>query len=127
MFRPGIGRLLHTPGVALLIIACDGLVPCTDPGCGPALTVRLSGAPEGEHTLTATSPGHQPVQFLCAGTECTPIEPSAYAPDEVTIILELPETTIVQDFVPEYRTYRPNGRDCAPECRRAEVVLVVEE
>ena len=117
--------------LTLALPACEGLLGCTEVGCGDSLVIQLAGVnPEEEFTLTLHADGEDPIVLDCdpVGGECFGpyLSYQEFNPDEVTLVLELADTTISRTFEPHYRTSYPNGRFCGPECRSAEITFEVE-
>ena len=128
----GVGRWALgfglTAGTA--IGACDGFLGCTDVGCGSNLVVTIEGVDLVDYTYTMTMQveGEAPVMLDCFSERCSLDHPEWYDryPDDVSLTLELPDTTITRSFEPRYRSHYPNGRSCEPECRSAELTFSVE-
>ena len=92
---------------------------CTQIGCSDGLGVEIDGFTEeveielaagGEtRTLTCVPPG-----------PCSHFIPD-FMPEEVTMTAFLADREEERTFTPEYRDVRPNGPDCPPVCRQANV------
>jgi len=128
----GLSLLRSTPllGAIALLGVCDPFgMECTLIGCGNTLLVQLVGVePEEEFAMTLHLEGEDPVAMQCdMSGQCTPLAPEPdFRPDEVTLTLELADTTITRTFEPDYDPYYPNGKDCGPECWAAELRFEVE-
>lgn len=114
----------------LVLPSCDGLV-CTARGCGDTVDVRVEGVDfEQEFALTLHAEGVDPVPLQCDSVSgrCFPLGflGEDFQPDDVTLVLELEDTTITRTFELRYRSEYPNGRSCGPECRNARITFVVE-
>ena len=114
--------------VALASTGCEGLLSCTEMGCGATVLVDLVGIDSvAEGAMTLQMAGENPTPVQCDRGLCMPALISwREHPDEFTLRLELPDTTISRNYEPTYRSSYPNGRSCGPECRTARVTFTVE-
>ncbi len=115
--------------LALASVGCEGLLGCTDAGCSDGVSIRLEGAePDTGYVLTMLVEGEDPILLDCDSVYgwCEPRFGVELVPEELTLVLELDDTTISRTFEPRYRNYRPNGAHCDPVCRRADVTFTVE-
>lgn len=113
----------------LLLSACDFGQDCTLAACGPSVTVHIEGLEEaGEFSALLHVPGEDPFQLDCwSNTECvSPQASDDFTPSTFTVTIETADTTHSRTFSPAYVTRYPNGEECGPRCRHAEVTFVVE-
>ncbi len=134
-----------------LTASCGGVVEgaCTLIGCTDGWTLRLQAAESlqpGVYGLTTTVDGVDTlcswevrlacdgggaciVDGDCANAVYTPSEVAVSfenSPDSVDVALTRGGLRVVNEtVVPPYKTVRPNGPDCEPECRQAVVAVVV--
>lgn len=120
----------HTPAV---------IGTCTLEGCGSTLVVRFTGNVPPEYRLEASDASGEAVWVQCArqadGTMfatsgdprsfCTAdrVHLFGFAPSVVTVTVRWDGRSTSQTFQPAYRTSRPNGPGCEPECRSGTVTL----
>ena len=100
---------------------------CTLIGCESGLGVNFGEGvlpPGGE--VTAISSSGQERTFTCpqAG-RCNGAMFRDFTPTQVQVIVRYGETVQTQSFSPSYRTTRPNGGNCDPECTYAEVAMTL--
>ncbi|HET9986072.1 MAG TPA: hypothetical protein VFQ38_20900 [Longimicrobiales bacterium] len=114
--------------LAALLAACSrSAAPqraCTLIGCESGLAVRLDAPPAGAYRVEATGPGAPSprVQECDAATRCGGhIYFRDFTPDVATIRIVAGADTVTRTVRPSYKTLQPNGPDCPPTCRRAEV------
>ena len=123
-----MNRILVLVGLLALCAApsgCGSTGPraCTEIGCSDGLTVVLEGASAASFTVTATAEGRSEMRE-CESTGCV-LFFQDFTPAEVTITYASGDREVVETFSPEYRTSRPNGEGCPPECLQATVTLVI--
>lgn len=102
--------------------AADGrpmATACTQIGCSDGLHVELDGFREEVELELAAGGETRTVTCLPPGP-CRHFVPD-FAPAEVTATAFLGDREEERTFEPEYREERPNGRDCPPVCRQAEI------
>jgi hypothetical protein len=92
---------------------------CTQIGCSDGLRVELDGFREEVELELAAGGETRTVTCLPPGP-CRHFVPD-FAPAEVTATAFLGDREEERTFEPEYREERPNGRDCPPVCRQAEI------
>lgn len=128
---PRIARGFWLGVVACTAASCDGLLGCTDAGCTDGVTVRLEGVdPADVLAFTMHVEGRDPIVLACyAEGFCSAdelLDGQNFTPGEISLTLELADTTITRVFEPDYRDYRPNGSGCEPVCQVATVTFTVE-
>ena len=105
-----------------LLSTLSGCIGCTDVGCDDGLIVRFSSPIPPGSTVTATSPFDGERSIECTGTtSCEGVFFERFTPTQVSIVAELPEGSETLNVSPTYRDFQPNGEDCEPTCRIAEV------
>jgi len=127
--RPFV-RLLCSSVAIGFALSC-GILPtegkCEMVGCDSGLTVRLTGDPTAPFRVEvfAGAPGQQPMYvYECA--DVSRCRQDAFFPGLILESAAIRVTTAGGSRLTtfdriEYRTYRPNGDDCPPECRQAMV------
>ena len=102
---------------------------CTEIGCHSGLTIQLQGSIPEAFAVEVSVPGDEPDRVECPqGGDSIYCEGDRLflaerTPKEVTVRVSWGSKDIVETFRPEYETLRPNGPDCPPECKQAEVTL----
>jgi hypothetical protein len=111
-----------------LLLALTGAgscgINCTLIGCESGLGVNFGEAvlpPGGQ--VTATSSGQERTFTCPEAGRCTGAMFRDFTPAQVQITVRYGETVQTQSFSPSYRTTRPNGDNCDPECTYAEVAM----
>ena len=100
--------------------------PCTLIGC-TGLVVEVTGAPgQTPVTVVVTAPDGTTRSSTCTGATGTcPVSFPDFTPASVTIRVSTSARTIEVTRQPAYEVTRPNGPECAPECRSARVTVVL--
>jgi hypothetical protein len=103
--------------------SCGGLA-CTLIGCESGLIVRFTGNVPAALTVTA-SPETGPSQTRDCSTvqACSAVFFVDLITDDVSITVESAAGSTTQSFTPTYRRFQPNGEDCDPICRIAEIEM----
>jgi hypothetical protein len=102
---------------------------CTEIGCHSGLTIQLEGTIPEAYSVEISVPGDEPFRVECPqGGEPVYCEGDRLflaerTPEEVTVRVSWEDNSVVETLQPTYETIRPNGPDCPPECRQAEVKL----
>lgn len=122
---------MHRAGfvaIVPLIAACShSAAPqraCTLIGCESGLEIRLDAPPAGAYRVEVGSPGvaEPRVQACDPATRCDGrVYFRDFTPEVATIRVIAGADTLTRTLRPSYETLRPNGPDCPPTCRRAEV------
>lgn len=115
--------------IALLMTSCGGRsdepVMCTLIACSDGITVELQGNVPANYTVTARA-GSEARSHECSQAQpCGPIMFENFTPDRVAIEITSAAGTVRREVTPEYRTVRPNGPNCPPECRQARVIVTL--
>jgi hypothetical protein len=125
MFR----KLATFFGLALLVTSCSSRsedpVMCTLIACSDGITVELQGDVPSSYTVTARAGTQTRTRECSAAQPCAPILFENFTPETVTIEVTTAAGTVRREITPEYRTVRPNGPDCPPECRQARIVITL--
>jgi hypothetical protein len=106
---------------------------CTEIGCFDGLTVQLQGSIPAAFSVEATAPGGETTVVVCpeggAGVVCgvDQLVFEGFTREEVTITISWDGGSLTETFRPAYETFRPNGPDCPPECRQAEITMRLGE
>ena len=100
---------------------------CTLQACGPNVVVHVEGLEDaGELSAQLHVAGEDPLEMWCPdNTECVLDVPDIH-PSSFSVSIEAGDTTHSRSFTPTYRTHYPNGAECGPRCRQAEVTFTVE-
>jgi len=114
---------------------------CTAMGCGFTLQIELVGSVPSEFILSAAASNGEIVSVHCRdGAVVYDAETTAnrsltcggnqvafldFSPVDVTISVESSLGKVSKDFHPDYKTFRPNGPNCEPECRSARIEFLV--
>ena len=77
------------------------------------LSIRISGDDKVIHTLTCNNA----VQCVSFFKDQTPFR--------LTVEVTTATKTTAYTLYPQYNTLRPNGLECSPECKRADVTIIV--
>ena len=122
-------RSLGAACVALLA-GCTGILDgtCTLIGCSSGLTVSLAQAPAGAYRIEVfSSPNGPHYVYDCANAaQCgTTTMFTDYTPESVTIRVTTSAGTREQTAQPTYNVGRPNGPNCGPECKQAQVTVAL--
>jgi hypothetical protein len=151
---PFSGRLRGCAAVIVLLAAgCTPMnepdsVPrasqtCTAIGCGATLQIGLKGGAPADFVLRAvdssgaelsvhclngrvaqdidTTSGHS---ALCGSDGVTFLD---FSPTEVTVSVDWVGGKRSERYRPEYRTFRPNGPGCEPECPSARIQFILTD
>jgi hypothetical protein len=107
---------------AAFCAACDQL--CELVGCTGGLWVQLEGSLPDSFTVEVLVEENvlRAQHFANAGDDRGAFFRDFY-PEEVTIRVSWATASVTASAQPDYRKWRPNGPDCPPECRMAEVVV----
>ena len=113
---------------ATAIMACgraDVTIPCPLLACESGVTIHLSSAPNGPFRIDITplSPISVVYSIDCnAAARCGQdvFFPGLVA-DRFTITVTVGSTTQKTDVTAEHTSFRPNGPNCPPDCRKATV------
>ncbi len=115
---------------ALLLLTGSATASCcTKAGCSSGLTVRIRGEIPLEYRVLASTDGQPPVVF-----ECTPgrvfcasgvLLFNDFTPNRGSVRVETSAGVTTKEFTPNYRTFAPNGKDCGPICRIADVEITL--
>ena len=119
--------------IALVFVAafgsgCDVLGPsaCTLIGC-TGLVVEVTGAPgQTPVTVVVTAPDGSTRSINCtSATGTCPVSFPDFTP--VTVTIRVSTGTQITEVMrqPMYEVTRPNGPSCPPECRNAQVTVVL--
>ena len=123
----------------------DGIVECHRLGCGSGLWVALTGNVPEEYLVEAVDSTGEKRVAQCVVVEnktviaseerndlnapCMFFNPEAfflgYTPDVVTVTVSWANGSASQAVQPVYRTWRPNGGRCTPECKNATIVFTI--
>jgi hypothetical protein len=102
---------------------------CTEMGCYSGLTIQLQGTIPEAFAVEVSIPGDEPVRVECPQggdplyCESDRLFLAERTPEVLTVRVSWEDNDVVASFQPNYETVRPNGPDCPPECRQAEVTL----
>jgi hypothetical protein len=116
--------------VTFAILGCSGNAVdeqrvCTLIGCEDGLNVQVNNSVNQSVSVNVRSGTHVIGSFACtAGQPCAAFIRNQ-TPANVTIEVTSQAGTVSRNYSPEYRTTRPNGPDCPPECRQAVVTVTV--
>jgi hypothetical protein len=117
----GLAAVVLIP-VAASFVSCG--ISCTLIGCDGGLTVRIRGQLPTTYRVLAEVNGFRPLIVECTPQSCGN---SAYFPDffpaELEVTIETTTSSVTRRFKPEWRTFRPNGEGCEPECKVAVVEI----
>jgi hypothetical protein len=122
--RTGLSKCLRMVAVIVLTVPATASCVCTQAGCDSGLRVILRGQVPETFRLRAWA-GHLPLIVEC-GTDLNCQESifiPHFTPDHVEIAIESATDTTTASFRPVYRSFRPNGRGCPPDCRVADVEI----
>jgi hypothetical protein len=116
--------------MALVLVAgfgsgCDIVRPsCTLIGC-TGLVVEVTGAPgQTPVTVVVTAPDGAARSAACTSVTGTcPVSFPDFTPASVAIRVSSGTRTTELTTQPMYELTRPNGPECAPECRNARVTV----
>jgi hypothetical protein len=121
-------RSLVTACVALLA-GCNGISGgCTLIGCDSGLLVNLTQAPAGAYRIEvfATLDGPRYVYDCASAAQCgTTAFFNDYTPESVTIRVTTAAGTREQNAQPSYSVNQPNGPNCDPTCKQAQVTVAL--
>jgi len=131
-----------------MLFACDVFSPfpppfdsrnCTAVGCGPTLQIEFSGTAPADFVLTVTYSSGEKASVHCInGTtlydnQAVSVKSAVcvqngvsflnFTPQPATITIQWTGGEISQSLQPDYKTFRPNGPQCEPECRTAQIVF----
>ncbi|HEY0674163.1 MAG TPA: hypothetical protein VGD27_17945 [Longimicrobiales bacterium] len=98
---------------------------CTEIGCSNGLAIEVSSGLQQAITVHVRSGTQTLHTFRCEPNQPCQAFVADQTPAQVTIVVDAPEGELSKTYQPEYRTNRPNGPDCPPECRQATVRLSV--
>lgn len=118
--------------IAVLLVAgfgsgCAGVGPsCTLIGC-TGLVIEVTGAPsQTPITVVVTAPDGSTRSATCtSATGTCPFSFSDFTPASVTIRVSSGGRTTEVTRAVTYEVSRPNGPECAPECRNARVPVAL--
>lgn len=128
-----------------LSVSQDGSVECFRLGCGSGLQIILEGNTPNEFSIEILDETGSKKMAQCIvvndqtvilgdiindqNASCAFLTPSAffpgYLPDEVTVTVRWANNSVTQSTRPIYRTQRPNGDRCPPECRLARIIFTL--
>ena len=115
-------RLWTVLAVLPLLSGCGTLVErsCTLIGCSDGVFISVAGTVQASWTVRVSAPGIETFETACTAFGCGATIEDAF-PETVTVtILDAEGEVVVEaNGTPSYRTVRPNGPDCEPECRQA--------
>ena len=99
---------------------------CTLIGC-TGLVVEVTGAPaQTPVTVVVTAPDGSTRSINCtSATGTCPVSFPDFTPASVTIRVSTGTQTTEVTRQPMYEVTRPNGPSCPPECRNAQVTIVL--
>lgn len=112
---------------AALSSACGAVGPsCTLIGC-TGLVIEVSGAPgQSPVTVVVTAPDGSTRSATCtSATGTCPFSFNDFTPASVTIRVSTATRTTEVTRQLAYEVTRPNGPECAPECRNARVTVAL--
>ena len=121
------------PALAPLALATclisTGDDPCTLIGCSDGLGVRVTGVTEGTATIEIRGLAGAPETRTCTGPDhcAIGIFLEDQMPEQVTVTVTVGDRVQTMEADPVYRTSRPNGPSCEPECRQAWLVVALTE
>lgn len=125
--------VLALPVFAFGAPACDSITGvCTQIGCDSGFLVRLDALPTGAFTVDvyANSPNESPsYRYECA-PGALPCLQNVFFADFLGENPHIRVTTtegsvLTQVYGLNYESYRPNGPNCPPDCRRAETTVAI--
>ena len=125
--RNWLGGLVPVAAI-VLVSACssnEAEVACTMIGCENGLSIEVNGTLPFPYKVHVRAGGETLHSFDCAANEPCTAFVANHTPREVTIAVETPQGEVSNTYVPEYRTSRPNGPNCPPECRQARIQVNV--
>jgi len=106
----------------------EPLAPCTLIGCAEELTIILDGYDGQALQITLEEVGSLDDPFVIeCEAECGGVLVSGFTPDEIRIVVTSEAGSVETVVAPEYEESRPNGGDCPPVCRRAEIRVDIGE
>ncbi len=145
-------HILYSCLTALTLFGC-GIFPasptpfdvrtCTAVGCGFTLRIELNGTVPPDFVLSVSDSTGEMASIHCLnGTtvydaqsktgnpaicEQSGVSFLDFAPQQAIITLRWEGGDATQSFRPEYKTFRPNGSQCEPECRTATVIFLMPD
>ena len=116
---------------------------CTAIGCGFTLRIEIRGNMPSDFVLTASDSTGESANVHCMnGTTINDSQAAPgktaiceqsgvsfldFAPQQGTITLKWEGGEVAQSFQANYKTFRPNGPQCEPECRTATVIFLMPD
>ncbi len=128
----------RTVGAAVLVCflgACSddpltGLQVCNQVGCDDGVMVTLTGEVPPIFTIKISGPDLETRTFEwdCVSNPCRGWRGAFLAnetPSEVTVEVSWEGGTVTSTFKLEYEIHQPNGPDCPPTCRQAQIQMLL--
>jgi hypothetical protein len=111
--------------VVITTTSCKQL--CTLVTCGSGLEISFTGNVPTGGRVTASTAGLPPRFFECPSDRpCTRASFGDFTPARVSITMQSSGAATTQEFTPTYRVWQPNGKDCEPTCRTAEIEMPLQ-
>ena len=108
--------------VTLIFNSTSCGMACTLIGCDSGLRVFLTGNVPTGGRVSAAADGLTPRTVDCpANRPCSEMFFRDLTPARVSITVESGGSSITRTFNPSYQTFQPNGKDCDPTCRIANI------
>jgi hypothetical protein len=113
----------------LLLLACSESATdariCAEAACESGFSIDVRSARPRDFTVKISSNGQVIHNLICTNA----VQCITFFKDHTPAVLTLEVTTATRTaaytYYPQYTTLRPNGDDCDPECKRADVSIIL--